>query len=108
MINRKRILFEDKDNGPEWVVVYHLGYDEIDDNMDDTDTTEIVLNAFDFETAVKYAQQYMRKMQSEEETSEEWANAQILSRYVTEHRLRRQLTNPQLTLMHESVGIEQD
>ena len=29
-------------------------------------------------------------------------------RYVTEPRLRRQLTSMQLTLRHESVGIKQD
>ena len=29
-------------------------------------------------------------------------------RYVIEHRLRRQLTKLVLTLMHESVGSEQD
>gem|GEM_PF-6110646 len=29
-------------------------------------------------------------------------------RYYTEHQLRRQLTEPTLTLRHESVGIEQD
>ena len=29
-------------------------------------------------------------------------------RYAMEHRLRRQLTGPELTLRHESVGSEQD
>ena len=79
LMNRKRILFEDKDNGPEWVVVYHLGYSDFDDDIDNSDVTEIVLNAPDFETAVRYAQQYLRKMQAEEDTSDEWAQAQILS-----------------------------
>lgn len=78
-MNRKRILFEDSDSGPEWVVVYHMGYTEFDDDITDDDSTEIILNAPDFDTAVKYAQQYLRKMQTEEETSEEWADAQILS-----------------------------
>ena len=79
MAERKRIIFDDDTDNMDWVVVYHLGYDEIDDNPDATETIEIILSAYDFDTAVKYAQQYLRKMQTEEETSEEWANAQILS-----------------------------
>lgn len=77
MINRKRILFEAADEGPEWVIVYNFGMSEFDDDMEDSDTTEIVLNAPDFDTAVRYAQQYLRKMKSDEETSEQWANAEI-------------------------------
>ena len=78
-MNRKRILFEQNDEGIEWVVVYHMGYTELDDNLEDNEITEIALNAPDFDTAVKYAQQYLRKMQSEEETADKWRNAQILS-----------------------------
>ena len=37
----------------------------------------------------------------------EWCSGEML-RYHSEHRLRRHLTNPSLTLRHESVGIEQD
>lgn len=77
MINRKRILFEASEDGPEWVVVYHFGLLEFDDDMNNVETTEIILNAPDFETAVRYAQQYLRKMQSEEETAEQWATAEI-------------------------------
>ena len=36
-----------------------------------------------------------------------WCSGEIL-RYHTEHRLRRQLSKLLLTLMHESVGSEQD
>ncbi len=36
-----------------------------------------------------------------------WCSGEM-HRYHTEHRLRRHLTNRRLTLMHESVGIEQD
>lgn len=79
MIKRKHILFEEEDNGPTWAVSYHLGYSDFDDNIDDSDITEILISAKDFDTAVKYAQQYLRKMQSEEATSSEWENAQILS-----------------------------
>ena len=79
MITRNRILFEDKDEGPEWVAVYYLGSDELDDSFEETDKTEIILNAVDFEAAVRYAQQYLRKMQSDDETSDQWKDAQILS-----------------------------
>lgn len=79
MLLRKRILFEDVDEGPEWVAVYYLGSEELDDSFEETDKTEIILNAVDFETAVKYAQQYLKKMQSDEETADQWRDAQILS-----------------------------
>ena len=78
-MERKRILFDEDARGPEWVVVYHLGYSEFDDDPDDTDFVEIVLNATSIDIAVRYAQQYLKKMQVEEATAEEWANAQILS-----------------------------
>ena len=76
---RKHILFEEENNDPEWVVVYHLGYSEFDDDMLDDNTEEIIINAINFDVAVKYAQQYLKKMQTEEETADRWQNAQILS-----------------------------
>ena len=79
IMNRKHLLFEETDEGPEWVVVYHLGYAEIDDDMSENDMTEVVFNAPDFDTAVRYAQQYLRKMQTEEESSDDWSEAEILS-----------------------------
>ena len=79
MTDRKRILFEEEDIGPEWVVSYHLGYSEFDDDMNSSDVTEIVLNAPNFDIAVRYAQQYLRKMQSEDNTATLWADAQILA-----------------------------
>ena len=79
MTTRKRILFEAEDEGPEWVVVYYLGSNEFDDEFESNDTTEIILNAESFELAARYAQQYLRKMKSDEDTSEMWANAEILS-----------------------------
>ena len=78
-MERKRILFDDNETGPEWVVTYHLGYSDFDDDIDNNDVVEIILNAPSFDTAAKYAQQYLRKMQVEEETSSEWSQAQILS-----------------------------
>ena len=79
MINRRRILFEDVDEGLEWVVTYYFGNDEFDDDMNSTNTEEIVLNAINFDTAVRYAQQYLRKLQSDDETKEQWRDAQILA-----------------------------
>ena len=78
-MERKRILFKDDEGGQEWVVTYHLGYDDVDDDMEGSDTEEIIFNATDIDVAVRYAQQYLRKMQIEEGTSGRWANAQILS-----------------------------
>ena len=77
--SRTRILFEEEDNGPEWIVVYYLGSNDIDDDFEDNSTTEIVLNAPNFDVAVRYAQQYLRKMQSDEQTASDWATAEILS-----------------------------
>lgn len=79
MIERKKVLFEDEQDGPEYVVTYQLMFSDVDDDMDTSDIKEIILNAPDFETAVKFAQQYLRKMQSEEATAELWNNAEILS-----------------------------
>lgn len=79
MIERRRLLVENEESELEWVVVYHLGYSDFDDEIDNSDIHEAVLNAPDFDTAVRYAQQYLRKMQTEEETASEWSSAQILS-----------------------------
>lgn len=79
MANRKKVTFDDYDGGNTYVVVYYLNYDEFDDNLDDIDTVEIELNASDFDTAVRYAQQYLRKMQTENDTSESWKKAVIVS-----------------------------
>ena len=78
-MERKHIVFSDYDEGPEWVVTYHLGYSEIDDDMDGSDEVEIIVNARSVEIAARYAQQYLRKMQVEDETSSEWVDAEILS-----------------------------
>lgn len=81
MQNEKiRLLFEDDEQqGYDWVVTYHLGYSEFDDDIDGQESEERIVNAPDFDTAVRYAQQYLRKMQTEEETSSTWENAEILS-----------------------------
>lgn len=74
-----RLLFEDQDDGPEWAVTYSLSNEEFDDSFDSDNTVEVRLNAVDFDTAVKYAQQYLRKKQTEEDTADEWSEAEILS-----------------------------
>lgn len=79
MLDRRVLLFEDIDEGPEWVAVYYLGSDELDDSFEETDTIEALFHAESFEDAVRYAQQYLRKMQTDEETQEKWNSAQILS-----------------------------
>lgn len=73
------MLFEEEEKGPLWVATYHLGYSEFDDDMDSQETEEVTFNAEDFETAVRYTQQYLRKMKTEEETAETWKDAEILS-----------------------------
>lgn len=79
MSDRKHILFDENTEGPVWVATFYLGGSEVDDDMESTDTTEISFNAYDFDTAARYAQQYLRKMQVEDDTSEEWSTAEILS-----------------------------
>ena len=79
MANRKQIIFDDYTDGNSYVVVYHLGYEESDDSFDETETVEIELKAPDFDTALKYAQQYLRKMKTEEDSADTWANAEIVS-----------------------------
>lgn len=70
---------EQDKNDPEWVVTFYLGDSEIDDSIDDSSLKEASVYAKDFETAVKYAQQYLKKMQLDEETREQWLSAEILS-----------------------------
>ena len=78
-MDRKRIIFDDAEAGQEWVAAYHLGMSDYDDDMSSNDIAEISFNAADFDTAVKYAQQYLRKMQIEEETADKWTSAEIMS-----------------------------
>ena len=79
MDRRKRILFEENEEGYEWVAQYYLGHEDIDDFNDENNIVEISLTAPDFDTAAKYAQQYLRKMKTEEETAQEWAQAEVLA-----------------------------
>ena len=66
-------------DGENWLVTYELQekLDEYDDSMEvDNNIVEIIITASNFDLAVKYAQQYIRKMQS---TDSDWINANILS-----------------------------
>lgn len=74
-MERIRLTF-DNATGPEWVAQYYLGEPEYDDTPEDDATQEVIFNAVDFDTAVRYAQQYLRKRQSETDT---WETAEILS-----------------------------
>lgn len=76
---RKHYLFEQEESGETWIATYTLGYSEFDDSFEDSDTVEISFNAESFDIAVRYAQQYLRKMKSEEETADKWQDAEILA-----------------------------
>ena len=78
-MERKRILFTDNDEGDEWVVVYHFESPEFDDDFESEDTTEVIFKAKSVDIAVRYAQQYLKKMQLDDETSEKWSTAEIVS-----------------------------
>lgn len=79
MENRKRIIFDDYTDGNDYVAVYHVGYSENDDSFEETDLIEIIFKAASFDIATRYAQQYLRKMKTEEETADEWETAEIIS-----------------------------
>lgn len=74
----RRSLFEgDGEEGPEWVISFATGLQEdFDDNYEDDGTHDIKINAPDAETAVKYAEQYARKMRLEDDS---WQGAEIVS-----------------------------
>lgn len=78
MVERKHILVEE-DEGLEWVAVYLSNLEEYDDDFESSNTKEVKITAPDFDTAVRYAQQYLRKMQSEEETASEWKTVELVS-----------------------------
>ena len=74
-------LFEDStEEGPLWEVVYYIPSDsEFDDSFDDEGShIRAEIEAPDFESAAKYATQYIIKKQKED-GNEKWANAEILS-----------------------------
>ncbi len=76
-----RVINEDgeEEQGPQWSVIYHLGEPESDDSFEDTYTKEVVITAPNVEAAVRYAQQYVRKMKADPNSSSMWENAEIIS-----------------------------
>lgn len=75
---KDRAIFEDVTEGPEWEVTFYLGESDIDDSFEDNSRKIVRFNAPDFDAAKKYADQYIRKMQLDNETADEWMNATIL------------------------------
>lgn len=75
-------LFEDADDGEEivWAAVYYLPAksSDIDDDFENKNEVTVDIVASDFESASKYAQQYIIKMLKGED-AHEWQNAEILS-----------------------------
>ena len=80
---RIKLMLESDDTqnktDPEWIAM--IGFDEpkIDDSMEDMEYEEISVFAPDFDTAVKYVDQYVRKMQLDETADSKWKDATILS-----------------------------
>lgn len=75
-MDRIQLTINDNTSDPLWVVTYYLGESEFDDDLDDSSKIEAELHAPDFNYAVRYAEQYLRK-KSIEDTS--WKDAEILS-----------------------------
>ena len=75
-MDRIQLQFGDDTTGPTWVVTYYLGESDIDDSLDDESKVEVELSAANFETAVRYAQQYLKKKTLEDDS---WSSAEILS-----------------------------
>lgn len=63
----------------EWIGTIGFDEPEIDDSMEDMEYEEISVFAPDFDTAVKYVDQYVRKMQLDETADSKWKDATILS-----------------------------
>lgn len=79
-LKRYSVIIEGEDeSGVEWLVQFYLPDSDYDDSFDEDYREEIVIVAVDFETAYKYAQQYIRTMQIKSETKELWRNAEIVS-----------------------------
>ena len=73
-------LDEDDNTTAEWAIVFQLNSDDtIDDDFSETPFKEVVIQADDFDSAVKYAQQYIRKMTLNSETHDQWVNAEVVS-----------------------------
>lgn len=69
----------EEESGIDWLVQFELQPDEFDDSFDSNYREEIVITATDFDTAHKYAQQYIRTMQLKPETAVSWKDARVIS-----------------------------
>lgn len=69
----------EEETGAEWLIQFNLKAAEYDDSFDSDYREEVVIVAPDFETAHKYAQQYIRLMQMQPETKDRWEGAEIVS-----------------------------
>ena len=80
---RIKLMLESDDTqnktDPEWIATIGFKEPEIDDSMDNMEYEEISVLAPDFDTAVKYVDQYVRKMQLDETADSKWKDATILS-----------------------------
>lgn len=69
----------EEEAGFEWLVQFELISDDTDDSFEDNSKEEAIIVAPDFDTAYKYAQQYIRTKQLEDETKDAWKDAEIVS-----------------------------
>ena len=72
-------LFEEAEDNDtiQWVVQYNLpDLEDYDDNMDGRFIEEVIIEAPDFRTATKYAEQYARV---EARDNDAWRSAEIIS-----------------------------
>lgn len=80
---RIKLMLESDDTqnktDPEWIGTIGVEEPEIDDSMEDMEYEEISVFSPDFDTAVKYVDQYVRKMQLDETADSKWKDATILS-----------------------------
>ena len=80
---RIKLMLESDDTqnktDPQWIATIGFKEPEIDDSMDNMEYEEISVFAPDFDTAVKYVEQYVRKMQLDETADSKWKDATILS-----------------------------
>lgn len=69
----------EEESGIDWLVQFELQPSEFDDSFDSNYREEIVITAVDFDTAFKYAQQYIRTMQLKDNTATSWKDARVIS-----------------------------
>jgi len=62
----------------QWLVKFHLGSEEFDDSFDD-EFEEVIIEASNVSDALKFAEQYARKMQLDSTTSSDWKDYEIVS-----------------------------